>query len=166
MRSCLALVALLLALPTLRCEAAWNWIQWGEGARPVSETTVSCWLLQPQASGQQSLLFLVLLKGKPGWYNAKTTHDSNSSDAGFQWKWRVGKIAYTIDYRAAHGQVRLFGQGVSLSTANVIVVEHADTPKPRVRGLAHVDVRVPTDGDAVQLVTSRSAAVRSWVSAK
>jgi hypothetical protein len=159
MRSRLALISLVLAIPLLRCDAAWNSIQWTEGARPVSQTTVSCWLIDARGK----LVFLVLLRGKPSWYNAKTTHDSKSSDAGYNWKWRVGTIAYTIDYRAKEQQVRLFGQSFSLSAANIIVVEQTDSSKPRVKGIAHVDVRIPTDGDAVQLVTSRSQEVRSWL---
>ncbi len=158
----LVLISLLLATLLSRSEAAWNSVQWGEGARPVSETTVACWLMDPH----DKLIFLVLLSGKPGWYGRKTTHDSNSSDAGYQWKWRVGTIAYTIDYRAGEQKVRLFGQSVSLSTANVIAVEHPDGKTPQVRGIAHVDVRVPNDGDAVELVASQSKAVRSWLSAK
>ena len=90
----------------------------------------------------------------------------NSSDAGYQWKWRVGTIAYTIDYRAGEQKVRLFGQSVSLSAANVIAVEHPGGKTPQVRGIAYVDVRVPKYGDAVEFVASQSKAVRSWVSAK
>jgi hypothetical protein len=162
MRARLTLVSLLFAITLLRCDAAWNWIQWGEGARPVSQTTVSCWLMDPQGK----LLFLILLRGKPSWYNAETTHDGSSTDVGYQWKWRVGKVGYTIDYRAAQQQLRLFGQSVPLSTANVIAVEDADSAKPQVRGIARVNVRVSTDGDAVELVAARSPAVRAWVSAK
>jgi hypothetical protein len=162
MLSRLALVSLLFTVALPRCDGAWNWIQWGEGARPVSQTTVSCWLMEPQGK----LVFVVLLRGKPGWYNAQTTHDGTSSDAGYQWKWHVGKIAYSIDYRAAQQQVRLFGQSVSLNDANIIAVEHADSAKPQVRGIARVDVRVKDDADAMQLVQSRSQAVRLWISAK
>jgi hypothetical protein len=165
MKTTLSRVAIIIALfaATIpRCNAAWNWIQWGEGARPVSHTTVACWLMDPQGK----LLVLVLMRGKPGWYNAQTTHDGTSSDAGYQWRWRVGRIAYTIDYRAAQEQVRLFGQSVSLSAANVIAVEHADSAKPQVRGIARVDVRVKDDADAVQLVQSRSQAVSAWISGK
>ena len=158
----LAIISALFAVTLPRCNAAWNWIQWGEGARPVSQTTVSCWLMDPQGK----LLVLVLLRGKPGWYNAQTTHDGTSSDAGYQWKWQVGKIAYTIDYRAAQQQVRLFGQSVALTAANIIAVEQADSAKPQVRGIARVDVRVKGDADAVQLVQSRSQPVRAWISAK
>jgi hypothetical protein len=163
MFSRLALSALLFTVALRpRCDGAWNWIQWGEGARPVSQTTVSCWLMDPQGK----LLFVVFLRGKPGWYNAQTTHDGTSSDAGFQWKWRVGKIAYTIDYRGTQQQVRLFGQSVSLNEANIIAVDLADTAKPQVRGIARVNVRVNDDDDAVQLAQSGSQAVRSWISAK
>ena len=93
------------------------------GGRPVSQTAVSCWLTDAQGD----LLFLLLLRGNRGWYSAETTNDFDSSDAGFSWKWRVGKIAYTIDYRAASQQLRVFGQSVSLSGANVIAVEQTDS---------------------------------------
>jgi len=68
-RSRLVLISLLLAIPLSRSEAAWNSVQWGEGARPVSETTVACWLMDPH----DKLIFLVLLRGTPGWYGRKTT---------------------------------------------------------------------------------------------
>ncbi len=48
----------------------------------------------------------------------------------------------------------------------VIAVEHPDGKTPQVQGIAYVDVRVPKDGDAVELVASQSKAVRSWLSAK
>lgn len=162
MRSRLALSVLLFTTTVLRCDAAWDWLKWGQGARPVSQSAVSCWL----SDAQGNLLFLLLLRGKPGWYNAETKNDFDSSDAGFQWRWHVGKIAYTIDYRAAQQQVRVFGQSVSLATANVFAVEHADTARPQVHGIARVSVRVSQDTDAVQLVQSRSPAVRAWISAK
>src|SRR5438552_352137 len=162
MRSRLALSVLLVTTVAFRCDAAWDWIKFGMGGRPVSQTAVSCWLTDAQGD----LLFLLLLRGNRGWYSTETTNDFDSSDAGFKWKWRVGKIAYTIDYRAAPQQLRVFGQSVSLSGANVIAVEQTDSSKPQLRGIARVNVRVSKDADAVQLVESRSPAVRAWISAK
>lgn len=144
----------------------WRGLHFTEGARPVSDTAVSCWVLMPQANAQQSLLFLVLLKGAPGWYNAQTTHDSNSSDSGFQWKWRVGDVAYTILYEAERGQVSLFGRDVLLSAANIIVVDHADTSRPAVRGLAHVDMTLAPDADVVEAAAARSAKLKAWIATK
>ena len=111
-------------------------------------------------------MVLVFLRGKPGWFNARTTHDGTSNDAGYQWKWHVGKVAYTIDYRAAQQRVRLFGHSVPLTETNIIAVEQADSAKPQVRGIARVDVHVKGDADAVQLVQSRSQPVRAWITAK
>jgi len=91
----------------------------GTGARPVSPTTVASWHIN-----DGSLVYLLLLRGSPGWYNQKTQWNFGPDSVGqFIQRFDVGGFKYTITLDAKSERVEMLGVRLDLRSANVGYLE-------------------------------------------
>ena len=96
----------------------------GPGARPVSATTVANWYIK-----DGSLIYLLFLRGDPGWYNRKTAWNYATDSLGqFVQSFAVGDFRYRITLDAESKSVALSTIRLDLQSANVGFVDRvADT---------------------------------------
>ena len=91
----------------------------GPGARPVSATTVANWYIK-----DGSLVYLLFLRGDPGWYNHKTEWNYATDSVGqFVQSLAVGDFHYRITLDARSNRVSLLGARIDLGAANIGLVD-------------------------------------------
>jgi hypothetical protein len=99
----------------LSCSAGFS----GPGARPVSPTTVANWYIK-----DGRLVYIVFLRGMPGWYNKRTKWDTGTDSAGrFVQDFDVGGFRYSLTLNESSRSLSVLGSDANLRQGNVVLMD-------------------------------------------
>ena len=130
----------------------------GPGARPVSPTTVASWYIK-----DGRLVYVVFLRGMPGWYNKRTKWDTRTDSAGrFVQDFDVGGFRYSLTLNESSRSLSVLGSDANLRQGNVVLMDRvADTAV--IRRSEFLDFCWNSPPDVVAEVLMRSKETEKFV---
>jgi hypothetical protein len=147
-------------------------------SRVASPTVLASWTSQWSNADGTTVTLLVLWRGSsPGWFakgaQGGSSRSSGGGSSGPDGTYRAyqtftaGGITFELELDLGRKIVRILNQEISLETANVILVDHADSPGgARIVGSRWVDaapVGQPAAPDAVADMVKRTPALFEYL---
>ena len=131
----------------------------GPGARPVSQTTVANWYIK---NGQ--LIYVVFLRGDPGWYNRHTDwHNSMDPTEKFTQDLDVDGFRYSLVLDKDSRLLSVLGRTVDVAKTNVVLLDRSGDSAV-VSGLEQHYFCWASPPDVVDEVLTRSTLTTQFVS--
>ena len=138
----------------LSCTAEFS----GPGARPVSPTTVANWYIK-----DGRLVYILFLRGMPGWYNKRTKWDIRNDSTGVVQDFDVGGFRYGLALNESTRTLSVLGSHANLRQGNVVLMDRAaDTGV--IRRSEFLDFCWSSPPDVVAEVLGRSRETEKFVS--
>ena len=129
----------------------------GPGARPVSPTTVANWYVK-----DGRLVYVLFLRGIPGWYNKRTKWDVRKDSTGIVQDFDVGGFRYSLTLEESSRTLSVLGSHANLGQANVILMDRvADTGV--IRRSEFLDFCWSSPPDVVAEVLGRSRETEKFI---
>lgn len=128
----------------------------GVGAYPVSDEVSALWLNGPATGSRPQPLIMVYYHGAAKWHDRKWQIDSKIGKSPARARLVSGDLELIIEYGSGGREVKVQGQLVDLSVANVFLVSPiGQAEKPTVTGVGLVRFEVPAEGNpAVYVLAS------------
>jgi hypothetical protein len=132
----------------------------GPGARPISRTTVANWYVR-----NGDLVYLIFLRGTPGWYDRKTSWKFGEDSTGrFVQNFDVGGFRYDLILDRTSTSLSILDTQIDLSKANIALIDKSEG-KTFLRGSEMLSFCWTSPPDVAAEVLERSPASLKFVSA-
>jgi len=131
-------------------------------SRVVSPTVVATYRAHENGDGTTILDLVVLWRGSPGWFMRVNGSSSGSGLYGgfgqtYSYQWAAyGGITLMVEYDSARSTAKIRDREISLTNANVALIDGVDSDKPTFLGTQWIDPSLSGTGDPVPTIMKRS----------
>lgn len=134
------------------------------GQVALSDRTLMQYMISSPSGTTGRLVYAVLLRGQPGWFQGSQSTSANSSLFGSSNTFTTATARVEIRYNALLGTLQVGGHTIKLRNANVLLVDSVDQRLPRlpVRPAGRFDLPLTRDEDPGSAVREHSPSARSF----